>query len=118
MNIVILMFLSVINIVNNDYRRNLEMENKNLRMDVVKEFYRCIDANQSDKISRIISSEFIDYDAKDKTKGLEELQALIIALHEGFSGISHKIEQIYFIDEDKVFVRWEMTGKHCRTMAY
>ncbi len=59
-------------------------------MEVVKEFYRCIDDNQTDKISQIISPKFIDHDAKIPQKGLEELQALIVALHEGFSDLSHK----------------------------
>ncbi len=40
------------------------------------------------------------------------MQNLITALHEGFEEISHDLEKIYFIDGDKVFVRWKMTGKH------
>lgn len=115
MNTLIVIFLCIINFHNSNYRRNLEIENKNLRMEVVKEFYRCIDDNQTDKISQIISHKFIDHDAKNPQTGLEELQALIVALHEGFSDLSHKIEQVYLIDNDKIFVRWKMTGKHTGT---
>ncbi len=75
-------------------------------------FVRCTDAKQNNEISRIISSNFIDYDAEDTTKGIEELQTLIVAPHEGFSDITHKIDQVYLIDDDKIFVRREMTGKH------
>ncbi len=39
MNTLIVIFLCIINFHNSNYRRNLEIENKNLRMEVVKEFY-------------------------------------------------------------------------------
>ncbi len=85
---------------------------KNKKLETAKQYYHYIDANQGDKIGKIISDKFIDHDAKEAGKGFAELQELIVALHEGFSGISHEIEQIHPVDEDKVFVRWKMTGKH------
>ncbi len=90
----------------------MKATNENVMITVVKDFYRYIDENQSDKISQLIGNGFIDHDAQDKKNGLEELQGLIVALHQGFDGISHELEQVYLVDRDKIFVRWKMTGKH------
>ncbi len=90
----------------------MKVTNQDVMLSVVKKFYYCIDKNESDEISQIISENFVDHDAQEVGKGREELQNLITALHEGFEGISHDLEKIYFIDGDKVFVRWKMTGKH------
>lgn len=88
------------------------MINNDLKMEIVREFYRLIDENQSDKIAEIIADNFIDYDAKEKGKGLLELQGLIKALHNGFSNIKHSLELVHYVDEEKIFVRWKMTAKH------
>ncbi|PID51910.1 MAG: hypothetical protein CR972_04695 [Candidatus Moraniibacteriota bacterium] len=85
---------------------------ENIKKEIVEEFYHLIDENKGNEMNKIISDNFIGHDAVNKEKGLEELQNLIILLHKGFSNISHKIEQIHFIDKNKVFVRWKMTGKH------
>lgn len=81
------------------------MKNKDLRIETAHEFYLCFDKNQSEKLCEITSDTFLDHDAKDKQNGLEELQNLILSLHEGFSHISHELEQVHLIDKDKIFVR-------------
>ncbi len=91
------------------------MENSNWKISLIKAFYRCIDENQGEEITKIISNDFLDHDAQNIEKGLEELQHLIVALHKWFSNISHVLEQIHFIEENKIFVRWKMTGKHIGT---
>lgn len=94
------------------------MKDKDLRVEIAHEFYRCFDKNQSEKLCEIISDTFLDHDAQDKQNGLEESQNLILALHEGFSHISHELEQIHLIGKDKIFVRWKMTGKHTGTFFH
>ncbi len=92
--------------------KSMKMTDEKIMINIVRDFYRCIDENQSDKIGQLISNEFIDHDAQDVKKGLEELQGLMAALHKGFDSISHELEQVYIFDKDKVFVRWNMTAKH------
>ncbi len=88
------------------------MEKIELRIKIIREFYNCFDKNQSNEICKIFSDDFIDHDAQEIKKSLEELRNLITALHKGFSNISHELKLVHLIDNDRVFVRWKMTGKH------
>jgi steroid delta-isomerase-like uncharacterized protein len=82
------------------------------RVEIIKKFYQVFDSGQLKGLNTLVDSSLIDHDAQVREKSFAELQGLITNLHQGFSDISHDLEQILVAGNDKVVVRWKMTAKH------
>jgi len=90
---------------------------KDQRKVIVEELYLIFDTGQTDKLPQIVSTDLIDYDlaAPPGTSGYKGLENLIVTLNIGFTDMRHELEQIELIDDDRIFVRWRLTGKHTGT---
>ncbi len=82
------------------------------RVDIAKKFYQIFDNGQLNELNALVDSSLIDYDAQVKEKSFAELQGLINSLHQGFTNITHELEQVLVAGNDKIVVRWKMTAKH------
>jgi steroid delta-isomerase-like uncharacterized protein len=91
-------------------------ENEKLRKEVATKYYEILDSGKADELSTILSENLIDHDAiSSEHSAFEEIKGLVLALNAGFDKLRHEVEQVHLIDNDKVFIRWRMTGRHTGT---
>lgn len=81
------------------------------RIELAKSYYQILDSGNAESLDSLASSSLIDHDGHSEN-AVEEIKGLIQSLGSGFDNLNHEIEQLHLIDNDKVFVRWRMTGVH------
>ncbi|MCF2873195.1 MULTISPECIES: ester cyclase [unclassified Tenacibaculum] len=89
----------------------VKTEKMNNRNEIAKQYYQILDNGIPEKMNDLLSDTLIDHDGHGGD-AVEEIKGLTLALKNGFSNSNHEFEVLELIGNDKVFVRWRMTGKH------
>jgi len=80
---------------------------------LVRRFYQALDDGNADLISEIFTSDSIDHDTQiTDQSAVDSHLALVAMLRVGFSQPAHELTKIGELDEETIFVRWQMTGQH------
>lgn len=74
-------------------------------------YYTILDNGDASAMKKLLASNLIDHDSHGGN-AVEGIVGLTLGLKAGFKNQKHTIELLEFIGEDKVFIRWRMTGKH------
>ncbi len=79
---------------------------------IIKNFYKCWDSRDRELYEKTISKQIVDHDSNPNIIGndFDKIWNLLSSL-DGLT-MDHKIEQMYKLEENKIFVRWDATAQH------
>ncbi|WP_175578695.1 ester cyclase [Tenacibaculum aiptasiae] len=89
----------------------VKTEKMNNRNEIAKQYYQILDNGIAENMNNLLSDTLIDHDGHGGN-AVKEIKGLTLALKNGFSNSKHEFGVIELVGDDKVFVRWRMTGKH------
>jgi predicted ester cyclase len=81
------------------------------RNEIAQRYYQILDNGKADQMNELLATTLIDHDGHGGN-AVEEIKGLTLALKHGFTNAKHELEIIERIGDDKIFVRWRMTGTH------
>ena len=82
-----------------------------LRTEIGKRYYKVLDSGKPDGMNDLLSPNLVDHDGHGGNP-VEEIKGLTASLGTGFENGLHVIEELHLIEDDRIFIRWRMTGKH------